>query len=84
MSLEPLQGDEQPEGNYLFWSLLGTALVVAVGCTALLRKLTERPELAAVDPLLVSVLQWARVLATLGLAVIATLLALQFLKPAKK
>ena len=83
MSLEPAQGDEQPEGNYLFWSLLGTALVVAIGSTALLSKLNQRPELLAADPLLVTLLQWARRLSTLGLAVIGGLLLFQFLGPKK-
>jgi hypothetical protein len=40
----------------------------------------ERPELAAADPLLVTVLQWARGLATLGLAVISGLLVAQFFR----
>lgn len=79
MSQDPQEEpDQQPEGNYLFWALLGTALVVAVGSTALLRKMVERPELAAADPLLVNVLQWARRSATLGLAVIGGLLVVQF------
>jgi hypothetical protein len=85
VSEEPYQGsDQKPEGNYLFWALLGTALVVAVGATALLRKMTERPELAAADPLLVTVLRWARSLAMLGLAVIGGLVAVQFFSKKKR
>ncbi len=84
MSLEPGQDlDEQPEGNYLFWSLLGTGLVVAIGCSAMLGKLEERPELAAADPLLVSVLKGARLMACIGLGAMAALLALQYLRPNK-
>lgn len=70
--------DQQPEGNYLFWALLGTALVVAIGCSALLGKMQARPELAAADPLLVTLLQWARGLAVMGLAVLAGFLAVQY------
>jgi hypothetical protein len=80
MSQDPYEPEDQrPQGNYLFWALLGTALVVAGGTTALLRKMTERPDLAAADPLLVTALQWARRLATLGLALIGGLLVSQFL-----
>lgn len=85
MSLEPGQeADEQPEGNYLFWSVLGTALIVALGSTALLGKFEERPELAAADPLLVNLLKGARLVAAVVLGSVAALLALQFLRPSKK
>lgn len=85
MSLEPAQDiDEQPEGNYLFWSVLGTALVVALGSTAMLSKFEERPELAASDPLLVNVLKGARLIAAITLGAMAALLALQFLRREKK
>lgn len=85
MSLEPAQEhDEQPEGNYLFWSLLGTALIVALGTTAMLSKFAERPELAASDPMLVMVLKGARFLAAIVLGAMAALLALQYLRPGKK
>ena len=84
MSLEPAQDiDEQPEGNYLFWSLLGTALIVALGSTAMLSKFAERPELAASDPTLVTVLKGARLIAAIVLGSMGALLALQFLKPKK-
>ena len=84
MSLKPGQeGDEQPEGNYLFWSLLGAGLIIAIGASALLAKFQERPELAAADPLLVNVLKGARLLASILLGAMAALLALQFLKPKK-
>jgi hypothetical protein len=70
------EGSEEAQGNYLFWALLGTGFVVLVGCTALLNKMDERPDLAAADPALVTVLQVFRIAAGLGLAVIAVLMLL--------
>lgn len=85
MSLEPAQEhDEQPEGNYLFWALIGTAFVVILGSTAILNKMQERPNLAEADPFLMNVLRWARISAGAGLVLMAGLLSLQLLKSKKK
>jgi hypothetical protein len=72
--------DQEPQGNYLFWALLGTALVIGVGSTAMLDKLAERPELAAADPLLVQVLKGGRILAALLLAWLAGSLLMRWRK----
>jgi len=74
------EASEEAQGNYLFWALLGTGFVVLVGCTALLNKMDQRPELAAADPALVTVLQVFRMAAGLGLAVIAVLTLLSLKK----
>jgi hypothetical protein len=74
------EGPQEAQGNYLFWALLGTGLVVLVGCTALLNKMDERPDLAAADPVLVTVLQGFRVAAGLGLAAMAGLMLLSLKK----
>ena len=59
----PLDGDVEEdgggEGYYLFWALFGGALVLAFGSTAILSKMAERPDLAAADPLMASLLKVA-------------------------
>jgi hypothetical protein len=69
--------DETGKGYYLFWALLGGALVMALGSSAILNKMAQRPELADADPLLASILWGARFVAWAGVAVLAIILAVQ-------
>jgi hypothetical protein len=74
------EGPQEAQGNYLFWALLGAGLVVLIGSSALLNKMEQRPELAAADPALMTGLQVLRILAGLGLGLLALLMLLSLKK----
>jgi hypothetical protein len=72
------------QGYYFFWALLGGALVLALGSSALLAKMDERPELANADPLLVTILKIARVLAWIGILILCAIFVLQTFQGSKE
>jgi len=56
----PEAPEAEPKSGYLLAAGILAGLVIAIGCQALLGHFALRPELAAADPLMASLLQWGR------------------------
>ena len=54
------EGDDVPKAGYLLVAGMLCGLIIAIGSQAIQGHFIERPELAAADPLMASLLVWAR------------------------